>query len=86
MDKKIVNSAVLLEYYRDLPEEKAVKALAVLDVHVEEDQVDDVFFDALNGLLKQAREAGILRLQAKAQNEGLNSEEQDLLVAMLVGK
>ena len=86
LDKKIVNSAVLLEYYRDLPEEKAVKALAVLDVHVEEDQVDDVFFDALNGLLKQAREAGILRLQAKAQNEGLNSEEQDLLVAMLVGK
>ncbi len=86
LDKKIVNSAVLLEYYRDLPEEKAVKALAVLDVHVEEDKVDDVFFDALNGLLKQAREAGILRLQAKAQNEGLSSEEQDLLVAMLVGK
>ena len=86
LDKKIVNSAVLLEYYRDLPEEKAVKALAVLDVHVEEDKVDDVFFDALNGLLKQAREAGILRLQAKAQNEGLSSEEQDLLIAMLVGK
>ena len=86
LEKKILNSAVLLEYYRDLPEEKVVKALAVLDLHVEEDKIDDVFSDALNGLLKQAREVEIMRLQVKAQKEGLNNEEQALLVDMLVGK
>ena len=86
LEKKVLNSAVLLEYYRDLPEEKTVKALAVLDLHVEEDKIEDVFSDALSGLLKQAREAGIMRLQLKAQKEGLNNEEQALLVDMLVGK
>ena len=86
LENKVLNSAVLLEYYRDLPEEKTVKALAVLDLHVEEDKIDDVFSDALTGLLKQAREVAIMRLQVKAQKEGLNNEEQALLVGMLVGK
>ena len=86
LENKVLNSAVLLEYYRDLPEEKTVKALAVLDLHFEEDKIDDVFSDALTGLLKQAREVAIMRLQVKAQKEGLNNEEQALLVGMLVGK
>ncbi len=86
LDKKVLNSAVLLEYYRGAPEEKVVKALAVLDLYVAEDKVDEVFYDALNGLLKQAREASILRLQSKAQDQGLDDKEQALLVAMLLGK
>lgn len=86
INKKVLNSAVLLEYYRGTSEEKTVKALAVLDLYVAEDKVDEVFSDALKGLLKQAREASILRLQAKAQDQGLDDKEQSLLIAMLLGK
>jgi len=40
----------------------------------------------LNGLIRQGREAGIARLQAKAQNEGLDIQEQETLVKMLANK
>ncbi len=86
LDKKSVNTAVLVEYYRDSVEEKSVKALAMLDVFVSDDKIEEVFGDALKVLLKQGREAGIARLQAKAQSKGLDSEEQDMLVKMLVNK
>ncbi len=86
LTKKILNSAVLLEYYRDTPEEKIVKALAVLDLYVADDKVEDVFCDAFMGLLRQARELSIVRLQAKAQDQGLDEKEQALLITMLLGK
>ena len=34
LDKKSVNTAVLIEYYRDTAEEKSIKALALLDLFV----------------------------------------------------
>jgi hypothetical protein len=40
----------------------------------------------LCGLLKQGREAGIARLQAKAQSKGLDIMEQETLVKMLANK
>ncbi len=83
LTKKILNSAVLLEYYRDTPEEKIVKALAVLDLYVAEDKVEEVFCDAFMGLLRQARELSILRMQAKAQDQGLDDKEQALLLTLL---
>ena len=86
LEKKIVNPAVLLEYYRGQSEEKTIIALAFLDVHVVEDKVEEVFFDALSVLLNQAREACVLRLQAKAQTQNLDEQEQALLIAMLLGK
>ncbi len=86
LDKKFINTAVLIEYYRDSAEEKSVKALALLDVFVADDKIESVFFDALNVLLKQGREAGIARLQAKAENKGLDSQEQSTLVKMLANK
>jgi DNA primase len=86
LDKKSVNTAVLIEHYRDTPEEKQVKSLALLDVYVTEDKVEAVFSDALNGLLKQARDASIARLQAKAQAQGLDAQEQAALVNMLTNK
>ncbi|UOA09085.1 DNA primase [Methylobacter sp. S3L5C] len=86
LDKKFVNTAVLVEYYRDSAEEKSVKALALLDVFVDDDKVEEVFFDALKVLLKQGREAGIARLQAKAESKGLDSQEQSTLIKMLANK
>ncbi len=81
--KGAVNTAVLIEHYRNTPQEKSVKALALLDVFVPEDKIEDVFSDALSGLLKQARETSIARLQAKAQAQGLDKEELSLLLRML---
>lgn len=75
-----------MEHYRGLPEEKTIIALAFLDVYVVEDKVEEVFFDALSVLLNQAREACVLRLQAKAQTQNLDEQEQALLIAMLLGK
>ncbi|MDD1624252.1 MAG: DNA primase [Methylococcaceae bacterium] len=86
LDKKSVNTAVLIEYYRNTAEEKSIKALALLDLFVSDDKIEAVFGDALNGLLKQGREAGIAKLQAKAQSRGLDSQEQETLVRMLVNK
>jgi DNA primase len=86
LDKKSVNTAVLIEYYRNTTEEKSVKALALLDLYVSDDKVEAVFCDALNGLLKQGREAGIAKLEAKAQSKGLDSHEQETLVKILANK
>ena len=85
-DKKSINTAVLIEHYRDTNEEKSVKALALLDVYVSDDKIEDVFCDALNVLLKQARDVGISKLLAKAQAKSLEMEEQELLIKMLTNK
>ena len=85
-DKKSINTAVLIEHYRNTNEEKSVKALALLDVYVSDDKIEDVFCDALNVLLKQARDVGISKLLAKAQAKSLEMEEQELLIKMLTNK
>ncbi len=86
LDKKSVNTPVLIEYYRDTAEEKSIKALALLDLYVSDDKIEEVFCDALNGLLKQGREAGIDRLRSKEQSQGLDEQEKKTLVKMLANK
>ncbi len=86
LDKKSVNTAVLIEHYRDTPEEKMVTSLALLDAYASEDKIEKVFSDALDSLLKQARDASIARLQAQAQSRGLDVKEQAALVNMLAIK
>jgi len=85
-DKKSVNTAVLIEYYRNTAEEKSVNTLALLDLYVSDDKIEAVFCDALNGLLKQGREAGIERLRSKEQSQGLDAQEKETLVKMLANK
>ncbi len=84
--KKSINTAVLIEYFRNTAEEKSVKALALLDLNVADDKIEAVFNDALNRLLEQGREAGIARLQAKAQSQGLDAEEKKTLVKLFANK
>ena len=85
-DKKPANYGVLLEAYRDHADEAIVKKLAAFDLMIPDDGTEAEFCDALDGLLKQGREAGIARLQAKAQSKGLDIEEQETLVKMLSNK
>jgi DNA primase len=67
-------------------EEKSVKALALLELFVPDDKIETVFCDALNGLVKQGRDAGIARLLAKTQSKGLDTQEQETLVKLLANK
>ncbi|OYV17013.1 MAG: DNA primase [Methylococcaceae bacterium NSP1-1] len=85
-DKKPTNYGMLLEAYRDHADEGIVKKLASFDLLIPDDGTEAEFSDALNGLLKQGREAGIARLQAKAQSKGLDSHEQETLIKMLANK
>ena len=85
-DKKPANYGVLLEAFRNHTDEAIVKKLASFDLLIPDDGTEAEFCDAMNGLLKQGREAGIARLQAKAQSKGLDIKEQETLVKMLANK
>jgi DNA primase len=86
VDNKPANYGMLLEAYRDHADEGIVKKLASYDLLIPDDGAEAEFSDALNGLLRQGREAGIARLQAKAQSKGLDSHELEALVKMLANK
>jgi DNA primase len=85
-DKNPANTAVLMECYRDAAEEKSIKALAFLDSKVSDDKIDTVFFDSLNSLLTQARDAVLARLLDKSKTKGLDAQEKELLRKMLTAK
>jgi len=85
-DKKPANFGVLLEAFRNHADEAIVKKLASLDLLIPDNGIEAEFYDALNNLLKQGREAGISRLWAKAQGQGLDVQEQETLVKMLANK
>lgn len=85
-ERSPANSAVLVECYRDTAEEKAVKALAFLDLQVSDDKVDQVFNGALDRLLTQSREACLAKLLDKSKAKELDAEEKALLRKMLVAK
>ena len=85
-DKSPANVAVLMECYRDTAEEKAIKALAFLDLLVPDDKIDTVFCDALNRLLTQSRETIWTRLLDKSKTEGLDAQEKELLRKMQAAK
>jgi DNA primase len=88
---KPVNTAVLLEHYRNHPNEKVIKDLASLKLlasgqSVEAEGVENEFNDALSRLLGQARESCLERLLAKGKNSSLDQDEKALLRKLLVIK
>ncbi len=86
LSKNNINTAVLIEHYRNTVHEKAVKALASLNLYVSENNIDMVFADTLKSLLKQGEYATIAKLETKAQNQGLDVHEQQLLIKILTDK
>jgi DNA primase len=84
--KNTINTAILIEHYRNTTNEKSVKTLAAQNLYVSENNIDMVFADALNSLLKQGKYATIAKLEIKAQNQGLDIHEQQLLIKMLTDK
>jgi len=63
--QKPANTAILLESYRGSADEKAVKALAFLDLLIAPDNIESVFCDALVSLIKQSAENELERLLSK---------------------
>lgn len=84
--KKPANTAVLLEWYRDTPEEKTMRALAVLELFIDEARIDSVFDDALCKLMTQVNERRLEKLLAKERAQGLNDQEKGVLRELLVKK
>lgn len=85
-DKKPTNYGVLLEAFRDHPDEAIVKKLASLDLLIPEDGAEVEFCDALNRLLAQARSANLDRLLAKDKTQGLDLQEKEMLRKILTKK
>ena len=86
LNKNTINTAVLIEHYRNTADEKPIKALAALNLYVSENNIDMVFSDTLNSLLTQGKYATIAKLETKAKNQGLDIYEQQLLLKILTDK
>jgi DNA primase len=75
LENKPSNTALLLEYYRNHPNEKVIKSLASLnlfekDLKIDSDLIENEFNDALDKLLEQAqREADYQKLVTKRKIE-----------------
>ena len=89
LEAKPANTAVLLEHYRNHPNEKVIKDLASLRLltsgqDVEMEGREKEFGDALDRLLVQENNACIDRLLAKEKANGLVRTEKELLRKLLV--
>lgn len=73
------NSAMLLEAYRGSAHEKAINALAALDLGVPDGGESAELVGALKQLLRQARQERLAELLSKEAREGLDGEEKRLL-------
>lgn len=76
--------AGVVEGFRGLPEEKQVKALASLELLIPEQGVASEFSDALDRLVVLAGKHRLEALLAKERTEGLDRQERELLLTMLV--
>jgi DNA primase len=85
-DKNPANAAVLVECYRNAAEERSIKTLAFWDSKVSDDEIDIVFFDSLNRLLTQARDAVLAGLLEKSKTKELDAQDKELLRKMLTEK
>lgn len=80
---KPANAGALLEIFREKPEEKSVKALALLPLLVPPDGLEAEFSDALERLLAQSRLSVLDKLLTKEQSSGLDKYEKELLRKLL---
>lgn len=80
------NYGVLLEAYRNHPDEAVIKKLASLDLLIPDEGIETEFCGALDRLVIQARKAKVEKLLNKSKTEGLDAQEKKLLPKMLAVK
>ncbi|MCQ8106147.1 DNA primase [Methylomonas sp. SURF-2] len=81
--EKPENGAILLESYRGSSYERAVTALAGMELNVPEGGEEAEFAGALTQLRRQVRQEKLSELLAKDGREGLTLEEKQVLRALL---
>jgi DNA primase len=77
-----VNTAVLVEGFRDSPDYKTIVALASLQLLTPDEGIEGEFCGGLDGLLKQARENRVAKVLEKSKVTDLNDQEREALKKM----
>ncbi|MEH0689527.1 DNA primase [Vibrio cholerae] len=79
-----INTGQLLETWRNTSHEALLSRLASWEIPLDEDNEQDIFYDALDNVLAQCIDKQIENLQAKSRSVGLSVEErlelQDLIL------
>lgn len=81
--QEVLNSAMLLEIYRDSRHERILSALAVVDLAIPEGGEMAEFTGLLKQLMRKLRQEKLADLLAKESQEGLNAEERQTLRRLL---
>jgi len=79
-----ITTGQLLEYWRGNKNEALVSRLAGWEIHVNDDNQEELFLDSLDKILAQCIEKQIENLQAKERSVGLSSDEKRELLALML--
>ncbi|MBK8814657.1 MAG: DNA primase [Methylococcaceae bacterium] len=84
LTKRPVNYGVLIEHYRDHPNETIIKKLAT--VEFPDENIEKLFLESINRLFVETNAALIDKLLEKSKKDGLSKSEKEDLVALLAKK
>ena len=77
------NTAVLLEFFRDKPNEQMIYTMVNKEFFIPETGIDAEFSDAFKKLLELSNETALNQLLEKLQTQELNSDEKEQLKNLL---
>lgn len=84
LNERPVNYGVLVEHYRDHPDEAIIKKLAA--VELPDENIEKLFLDTINRLFIEAHATLINKLLEKSEKVGLSKSESEDLVKLLAKK
>lgn len=79
-----ITTGQLLEHWRDSKNESLISRLASWEIHVNEENQEELFLDSLDKILAQCIEKQIENLQAKERSSGLSADEKRELLALML--
>ena len=79
-----IKTGQLLEYWRGSKNEPLVSRLASWEMHINDENQEELFLDSLDKILAQCIEKQIESLQAKERSIGLSSDEKRELLALML--
>lgn len=79
-----ITTGQLLEYWRGSKNEPLVSRLASWEMHINDENQEELFLDSLDKILAQCIEKQIESLQAKERSIGLSSDEKRELLALML--
>jgi DNA primase len=79
-----ITTGQLLEHWRGSKNESLISRLASWEIHVNEENQEELFLDSLDKILAQCIEKQIENLQAKERSSGLSADEKRELLALML--